>query len=65
MTFLEWLQARLGEPTSWLGTAAFFASTGTALAGAGLPRAGLIVGAIGAGCGGVGAFITKEQGTSK
>ena len=62
--FLMWLQARLGEATRWLGVAAFFASTGTALAGAGFPRAGLIVGAIGAGCGGVGAFITKEKGVS-
>ena len=58
--FLQWLQGRPGEATSWLGIAAFFASTGTALAGAGFPRAGLIVGAIGAGCGGVGALITRR-----
>jgi hypothetical protein len=60
--FLQWLQARLGEATSWLGIAAFFASTGTALVGAGFPRARLFVGAIG--CGGVSAFIAKEKGAS-
>lgn len=59
---MTWLQAWLGEATSWLGIAAFSASTETSLAGAGFPRAGLIVGAIGAGRGGVGAFITKKEG---
>lgn len=59
--FLTWLSARLAEPSSWLGLAAFGASTGTALAGAGLVKAGLIVGAVGAGFGGVGAFLTKEN----
>ena len=55
--FLKWLQARLSESTSWRGIAAFFASAGTALAGAAFPRAGLVVVAIGA----VGALITKEK----
>ncbi|HEV2100660.1 MAG TPA: hypothetical protein VGR45_17275 [Stellaceae bacterium] len=60
--WLNWLSARLREPTTWLGIAAFFASTGASLAAGGLPRAGLIVGAIGAGAGGVGAFIARENG---
>jgi hypothetical protein len=36
-----------------------------ALISAGFTNAGLVVGAIGAGCGGVGSLITKEQGTSR
>jgi hypothetical protein len=63
--FLQWLLARLSEPSTWLGIAAFSASTGAALVSAGFTNAGLIIGAIGAGCGGVGSFITKEQGTSR
>ena len=62
--FLQWLQARLSESTSWLGIAAFSASTGAALIVAGFTNAGLIVGAIGAGCGGVGSCITKEKSAS-
>jgi hypothetical protein len=54
------VMARLKEPSSWLGIAAFCASIGTALGSAGDIQAGLIVGAVGAGFGGVGAFITRE-----
>jgi len=57
----RWLQDRLGEPTTWLGVATFFGSFGSALASAGLTKAGLIVGAVGAGFGGVGAFVTREH----
>jgi hypothetical protein len=57
---LAFIGTRLKEPSSWLGIAAFFASIGTALGSAGYGQAGLIVGAIGAGFGGIGAFITKE-----
>lgn len=56
-----WLGARLSEPITYLGIAAFSASCGSALVAAGCQKAGLIVGAIGAGFGGVGAFIAKEQ----
>jgi hypothetical protein len=59
--FLQWLLARLSEPSTWLGIAAFSASTGAALVSAGFTNAGLS----GAGCGGVGSFITKERGTSR
>jgi hypothetical protein len=59
--YLAWLMARLAEPSTWLGIAAFGASTGSALAAAGFEKVGLVVGAIGAGFGGVGAFITKEN----
>jgi hypothetical protein len=58
---LAFLLARLKEPSTWLGIASFGASTGAALASAGLPKAGLVVGALGAGFGGVGAFIAKEN----
>jgi hypothetical protein len=57
---LAYLATRLHEPSSWLGLAAFFAAVGTALGTAGYGQAGLIVGAVGAGFGGVGAFLTKE-----
>jgi uncharacterized membrane protein len=57
---LAFAWARLKEPSSWLGLAAFSAAAGTALVSAGLTKAGLIVGAVGAGFGGVGAFLTKE-----
>jgi hypothetical protein len=56
----NFLKQRLSEPSSWLGLAAFFASTGTAIASAGYSTTGLIIGAVGAGCGGVGAFVSKE-----
>jgi hypothetical protein len=46
--FLQWLLARLSEPSTWLGIAAFSASTGAALVSAGFTNAGLIIGAIGA-----------------
>ena len=58
---VAFLLARLKEPSTWLGIAVFGASTGSALAAAGLSQAGLVVGAIGAGFGGVGAFIAKEN----
>jgi hypothetical protein len=58
---LAFILARLKEPSTWLGIAAFGASMGSALATAGLGQAGLVVGAIGAGCGGVGAFIAQEH----
>jgi hypothetical protein len=59
--FLAFLLARLTEPSTWLGIAAFGASMGSALAAAGMHQAGLAIGAIGAGFGGVGAFIAKEN----
>jgi hypothetical protein len=60
-TFWAWLGVRLSEPTTYLGIAAGAASLGTALASAGFPKAGAIVGCVGAGFGGVGAFIAKES----
>jgi hypothetical protein len=57
---LAFLGARLKEPTSWQGIAWFFAAVGTALGTAGYIQSGLIVGAVGAGFGGVGQFLTKE-----
>jgi hypothetical protein len=59
--FFAFLLARLKEPSTWLGIAAFGASMGSALIAAGLAQAGLVIGAIGAGFGGVGAFIAKES----
>lgn len=59
--FLAFVASRLKEPSTWLGIAAFGASCGSALAAAGFHQAGLVVGAIGAGFGGVGAFIAKEN----
>jgi hypothetical protein len=56
----QYLLARLKEPSSWLGLAAFFASTGVSLSSAGFVQTGFIVGAVGAGLGGVGAFVAKE-----
>ena len=50
---------------NWLGIAAFSASTGAALVSAGFTNAGLIIGAIGAGYGGVGSFIRKERSISR
>ena len=58
---LTFLGARLQEPSTWLGIAHFSAATGAALAAAGLMQTGLVVGALGAGFGGVGAFIAKEK----
>ena len=57
---LAYLATALKEPSSWLGIAAFFGATGAALTAAGYAQTGLIVGAVGAGFGGVGAFITRE-----
>jgi len=64
MIFLTWLGARLSESTTWLGIASGFGALGAALAAGGLVQTGLIVGALGAGAGGVGAFITKEKGSA-
>jgi hypothetical protein len=64
MMFLTWLGARLSEPITWIGIAHFAAATGAAFVAAGFLQTGLIVGAVGAGFGGVGAFITKERGNA-
>lgn len=56
-----YLLARLGEPTSWLGIAAFFGSMAAGLASAGMPKSGGVVAAIGLGAGGVGSFLAKEK----
>jgi len=62
---LAFLAARLAEPSSWLGIAAFLSSCGAGLLTAGHPESAGIVTAIGLGFGGVGAFLTKENGKAQ
>lgn len=56
----SYVGARLAEPSSWLGIAAFFSSVGASLLTAGHTEAAGIVTALGLGFGGVGAFLTQE-----
>jgi hypothetical protein len=58
----NWLLDRVKEPSTWAGIAAFFTSFGLAIVGANTHDPSVWIAAIGAGAGGVAAFVKKEQG---
>jgi hypothetical protein len=58
---LQWLGARLSEPSTWGGIAAFFTSAGLAVVGANTHDPSVWIASIGAGFGGVAAFVMKEK----
>ena len=59
---MDWLKARLGEPSTWGGIAAFCTALGTALVSAGWVQTGTVIGCVGGGFSGVVAFVKKEKG---
>lgn|GEM_PF-5020775 len=58
---LAFLWARLREPSTWAGFAAFCGGLGASLIGAGFTAAGAAIAAVGAGCSAVAVFLKEGK----
>jgi hypothetical protein len=58
---LVFLWARLAEPSTYAGLAAFFGAAGATMISSGFTAAGAVVGAVAAGCSAVSIFLKEGK----